>query len=170
MKFGFLKLGKNISSLVIMGLLGLLLIVWPGATLNLVCKLVGIALLLAGAAGIYTWLQEKAKGPVKLARLIGSAAVAVFGLWILFNTGAFERLIPIVLGIVMIVYGALELYKAYKGGRNPVAMALAAGAIVLGLIVAFNPFSAIRATVVCAGIALLYTAVTGIMNELRLGR
>ena len=161
---------KNITSLIVLGLLGLLLIVWPGATLNIVCKLVGIALLLAAASGIYTWLKEKAKGPVRLARLIGSAAAAVFGLWILFNTAAVEKLIPTVLGIVMIIYGALELYKAYKGGKNPVSMALAAGAIVLGLIVAFNPFSALRVTLVCAGIALLYTAVTGILNEMKLGK
>ena len=42
--------------------------------------------------------------------------------------------------------------------------------VVLGLIVAFNPFSAIKATVVVAGIALIYTAVTGIINEMKLGK
>ena len=49
-------------------------------------------------------------------------------------------------------------------------MALAAIAVVLGLIVAFNPFASIKATVICAGAALLYTAVTGILTELKLGK
>ncbi len=161
---------KNISSLIVLGILGILLIVWPGATLNLVCKLAGIALVLVAACGIYTWLKDKSKKPADLARLIGSAAAALFGIWIFFNTASFEKLIPTLLGIVMIIYGALELYKAYKGGKNPVSMALAAVAVVLGLIVAFNPFSALKATVVCVGIALLYTAVTGILNEMKLGK
>ena len=161
---------KNISSLIIMGLLGLFLIFWPNASLNIAGKLAGIALLLVAAAGVYTWLKDKSTKPAELARLLGSAAAFVVGLWILFNTTSFEKLIPVLLGIAMIVYGALELYKAFKGGKNPVSMALAAIAIVLGLIVAFNPFTSIKLTVICAGIALVYTAVTGIMNELKLGK
>ncbi len=165
-----MKNGKNISSLAVLGILGLLLIVWPGATLTIVCKLAAIALLLVAAAGIYTWFKDRSTKPADLARLIGSAAAVIVGLWILFNTTSFEKLIPVVLGIVMIIYGALELYKAYKGGKNPVSMALAGIAVVLGLIVAFNPFTAIKATVVCAGIALVYTAVTGIINEMKAGK
>ena len=161
---------KNIPSLIVMGLLGLMLVVWPGATMTIVCRLAAIALLLVAAAGIYTWLKDKSTKPADLARLAGSAAACIVGLWILFNTQAFEKLIPTLLGIAMIVYGALELYKAFKGGKNPVSMALAAIAIVLGLIVAFNPFTSIKLTVICAGIALVYTAVTGIINEMKLGK
>ena len=165
-----MKSGKNISSLVILGILGILLIVWPGATLTIVCRLAAIALLLVAAAGIYTWFKDKSKKPSDLARLIGSAAAAVIGLWILFNTASFEKLIPTLLGIVMIIYGAIELYKAFKGGKNPVSMGLSAVAIIFGLIIAMNPFATIKATVVCAGVALVYSAVTGILNELKLGK
>ena len=161
---------KNIPSLLIMGLLGLFLILWPNASLNIAGKLAGIALLLIAAAGIYTWLKEKSRKPSDLARLIGSAAAAIIGLWIIVNTRTFEKFIPVVLGIAMIVFGATELYRAFKGGRNAVSMVLAAIAVVLGLVVAFNPFATIKLTVICAGIALLYTAVTGIMNEMKLGK
>ena len=161
---------KNIPSLVIMGLLGLFLIFWPNASLNIAGKLAGVALLLVAAAGVYTWLKDKSTKPSDLARLIGSAAAAIVGLWILFNTKAFETLIPVVLGIAMIVFGATELYRALKGGKNAVSMILAGVAVVLGLIVAFNPFASIKMTVVCAGVALVYTAVTGILNETKLGK
>ncbi len=165
------KNGKNnILSLVIVGLLGLFMIFWPNASMTIVCKLAGVALLLVAAAGVYTWLKTKSTKPSDLARLIGSVAAAVAGLWILFNTGAFEKIIPVLLGVVMIVYGALELNKAFKGGKNPVSMALAGGAILLGLIVAFNPLGATKAAIVCIGIALVYTAVTGVMNEMKLGK
>ena len=110
---------KNIPSLVIMGLLGLFLIFWPNASLNIAGKLAGVALLLVAAAGVYTWLKDKSTKPSDLARLIGSAAAAIVGLWILFNTKAFETLIPVVLGIAMIVFGATELYRALKGGKTP---------------------------------------------------
>ena len=161
---------KNIPSLIITGLLGLFLIFWPNASLNIAGKLAGIALLLVAAAGVYAWLKDKSTRPADLARLIGSAAAAIVGLWILFNTASFEAFIPVVLGIVMIAFGATELFKAFRGGKNPVSMALAAIAVVLGLIVAFNPFASIKATVICAGAALLYTAVTGILTELKLGK
>ena len=39
---------KNVPSLIIMGLLGLFLIFWPNASLNIAGKLAGIALLLKG--------------------------------------------------------------------------------------------------------------------------
>ena len=161
---------KNIPSLIVMGLLGLLVVVWPGATMTIVCRLAAIALLLVAAAGIYTWLKDKSTKPADLARLVGSAAACIVGLWILFNTQAFEKLIPTLLGIAMIVYGALELYKAFKGGKNPVSMALAGIAIVLGLIVAFNPFSAINSFVDDTATTEIYTAVTGIINEMKLGK
>ena len=161
---------KNIPSLLIMGLLGLFLIFWPNASLNIAGKLAGIALMLVAAAGIYTWLKDKSKKPADLARLIGSAAAAIIGLWILFNTQAFEKFIPVVLGIAMIVFGATELYKAFKGGKNVVSMVLAGIAVVLGLVVACNPFASIKLTVICAGVALVYTAVTGVMSEMKLGK
>lgn len=161
---------KNIPSLIIMGLLGLFLIFWPNASMAIAGKLAGIALLLIAAAGIYSWLKDKSTKPSDLARLIGSGAAAIVGLWILFNTQSFEKLIPVVLGIAMIVFGATELYRAFRNGKNPVSMALAGIAIVLGLIIAFNPFATIKLTVICAGVALVYTAVTGILNELKLSK
>ena len=161
---------KGIPSLVIMGLLGLFLIFWPNASLNIAGKLAGVALLLVAAAGVWSWLKDKSMRPSDLARLIGSVAAAIVGLWILFNTKAFETFIPLALGVAMIVFGAMELYRAFKGGKNAVSMALAGIAVVLGLIVAFNPFASIKLTVVCAGIALVYTAATGILNEIKLGK
>ena len=67
---------KNIPSLIVMGLLGLVLVVWPGATMTIVCRLAAIALLLVAAAGIYTWLKDKSTKPADLARLVGSASAA----------------------------------------------------------------------------------------------
>ena len=160
---------KNVPSLIIMGLLGLFLIFWPNASLTIAGKLAGIALLLIAAAGIYTWLKDKSTRPADLARLIGSGAAAIVGLWILFNTQSFEKFIPVVMGIGMIVFGATELYRAFKT-KNVVSMALAGLAVVLGLIVACNPFASIKLTVICAGIALVYTAVTGILSETKLSK
>ena len=166
-----MKKGKNsIFYLGILGLLGLLMVFWPGATLTIVCKLAAIALLLVAVFGVYSWLKTKSTKPADLAQLIGSVVAFIIGLWILFNTTSFEKLIPVLLGIAMIVFGVTELYRGYKNGKNPVSMALAAVAIVLGLIVAFNPFATIKVTVIVAGIALIYTAVSGILSELKLNK
>ncbi|MBR2570649.1 MAG: DUF308 domain-containing protein [Clostridia bacterium] len=157
---------KNTLPLIVIGILGVLLILWPGTTLNLVCKLAGIALLLVGASSLYQWWQDKDRKAASAAQVIGSVVALALGLWILLHTRAFESLIQFVLGIVMIAYGALELYRAVKDGQGTVLKVLPIVALVLGLIICFKPFgSNIRMFSVFAGIALIYTSVTGLLGE-----
>ena len=149
---------------IVLAALGLFLVIWHNAALDIVCKIVAAGLVLASAAGIYGWWKDKSKAPEALAGLLGSVAFCIIGLWIFFKTGAFVRLINVVLGLVMIFCGAYNLYREWKSTRNTVVMVLACLAVVIGIIIACNN-AATTWVVVAAGLGLIYTAVTGYLAE-----
>ena len=162
------KKGKNtLLTNVVLGLLGLFLIFWPGASLTIACRLAGIGLVLVGAAALYAWWKDHGMRPTDLALLIGAGVAVLLGVWILCDTARFEKLIPTVLGIVMVIFGAVGLVRAFRG-HDTVSMVLTGIVAVIGLIIAFRPISSVKTFCVVAGIALVYTAGTGIAEELRL--
>lgn len=145
-----------------MGILGVLLIVSPGMTLRVTAKAVGIALLLLGAYGIFRFFTRRKDSSVFL--FAGGAAAAIAGIWMLFYSRAPQRMIAIALGAVIIAVSAWRLYLALSGGKEKAGATLALIGLGLGILVVLNPFRAIRTFSVVTGIALVYSAVTGLLN------
>ena len=159
---------KGLPTLGIMALLGLFMLIWPGASMYIAGKLVGVALLLVAAAVCWEWVKDKSTDPKALVKLAGAVVALIAGIWVLANTSGFERLVPKLIGIVMMIYSAIELYKAYTTTKNPVTMVLCGVALILGLLVFINPVGVTATAVRLIGVALIYTAVSGVVNELKL--
>ena len=154
----------NTLSWIILAALGLFLVIGHNAALDIVCKVVAAGLVLTAASGVYGWWKTKSKAPDAIASLLGSVLFCVIGLWIFFKTDSFVRLINVVLGLVMIITGAYNLYREWKFSRNPVILVLAGLAVVAGIVIACSN-AATTWVVVSAGIGLIYTAVTGFLAE-----
>jgi hypothetical protein len=108
------KHGTNLIYWVILAALGIFLIIGHNVALNIVCKVIGVALLLAAVSGVYSWWKTKSKKPEAIARLIGSLAFFGLGLWILLATGDFISFINVALGFVIILSAALTLYRGIE--------------------------------------------------------
>lgn len=160
------KHNRNTIYWIILAALGIFLIIGHSVALDIVCKVIAVGLLLAAVSGVYTWWKSKSKKPEALARLIGSLAFCSLGLWILLRTQDFVSFINVALGFVMIVSGALTLYRGIKEGKHIPTIVLAVVGMILGLIIACNN-AATTAVVVLEGIGLLYTGVTGFLGERR---
>lgn len=86
------KHGTNLIYWVILAALGIFLIIGHNVALNIVCKVIGVALLLAAVSGVYSWWKTKSRKPEAIARLIGSLAFFGLGLWILTGHWRFHQL------------------------------------------------------------------------------
>ena len=157
----------NIVMSIVMIVIGLVLVLWPGHVMSTVLNLVGISLLLGGGLSIYTWFQRK--NPMRLAEGI------VFGgggLIILLAPGLLISLIPMIVGVVVILNGALNLAQALdlrrKGYQNWISsLIMAILTLVLGLIIVFNPFSTMEMLVAAIGVVILSNGASNLWIESR---
>lgn len=147
----------------ILALLGLFLIIGHSLAQDIICKIIGVALILSAVSGIAEWWKEKSKAPEAIVSLLGRVLIVLLGLWIVLNTGRFISLINVVIGIVIIAIGAVNLYSGWKLHQVP-HMVLAALAIALGVVV-ICCHAATSVPVICQGIGLIYTAAVGYLGD-----
>ena len=76
-KYSFEKYSRNNTLLsIVMVVLGLVLFIWPGKTLTLAARILGIALLVGAAVSAFSWYREKDKAGSTFASL-GIAAMCL---------------------------------------------------------------------------------------------
>ena len=163
---------KQTSSFLMLGimlLVGIFLLARPGASLVTAAKIIGGALVVIGAIGLINQLlhpEDRA-----LPRVLVYAVEVVAGLVIFSAPGFVISLFPILVGIVVMVYGLSDVQTALrlkKEGHPTWArgMVLAVISVVLGLILLMNPFGTVSTLVRIIGIVLIYKAVTGFLLQL----
>lgn len=162
------KLGSIVSTLVLI-VLGVILLVHPGDTLNLAVRLVGVALILVGAVGVVTQLVKKEDKSV-FSIIVGLIEIVV-GIIVLAAPTFVVSLFPIIVGIVVALYGISDLVAAVQlkkaGANNGWALILAAITVLLGIILIFNPFKTLTTLIRVIGIVLIYKGVTGLIIRLK---
>jgi uncharacterized membrane protein HdeD (DUF308 family) len=129
---------------------GIMMVVWPAATLTLVAILIGAALMVAGVVKLWEGFTSRAEGGGMRAAYIVIGILAVLaGLYLVRNHALSLFLVAFVTGVFFIVHGVSEIGVAASGnvpGRTLRAVlgvfSLAAGilmvvwpAITLGLLV-----------------------------------
>ena len=149
---------------VLLGVLGLVLIINRRFALNIVYVIFGIGLMLVGISSLVGWWQNRAYQQDDLFSLLGGIALFVIGLWVFRNPSSFDKIINVLIGLVMIVTGVNWLSVNAQGTRDRLMKILSIVAIVLGVMIAFSR-AATGWIATAGGIALIYTAVTGLIGE-----
>lgn len=154
--------------------LGVVLLVWPDTTGNVLCTLLGILLLGYGIfqiIGFFTRGDEGwGSGAVYL--LVGLCAVAL-GVLALSNPEKVLSILPVALGAVVVVDSCMSLKRAFqlkelRMERWWVVALLAVVTLLFGLVVMFNPFqSAILVTRIVGGV-LIYQGISDLVSVSRL--
>ena len=99
-----------IVSMLIMIAVGIFLLIRPGDTLTTAVRIFGIALLVLGAVGVVSQLLQKDDRSV--ISLIISAVEAVVGIIIIASPAFVVSLFPIVVGVIVALYGLSDLITA----------------------------------------------------------
>ena len=173
MKSRFEKYSKNNALLsVVMVLLGLVLFIWPGKTLDLAARILGVGLLVGAAISAYSWYRDRHKVGVGYGMLALAILGLVAGLIVVIAPKGVITLLPKLIGVAVALNGVLNLAQAMElrqmgGGSVTSAVVMAALTIVAGLFLIFFAFSAMKAAVMVIGGIFVYNGASNLFIESR---
>ena len=161
----------NILKLIIIVALGVVLIFYPGQTLDTAVKALGIVIIVAGAVALISSLTQKDKNSYVMFQLIGAFIGIIAGIIVLTNRGLVISIFPILTGVGIAIYGAFGIaqaltFKKYYATGWQASIVFSAITIGVGVLIAANPFGTMNTIVRLVGIVLVYNGVVGIYMQL----
>lgn len=169
-----LKTNVLISSLLCV-LLGLVLVFWPGLSIQIVCTAVGAVLIISGVVRIVSYVTARDGSMYFQVNLIFGIIFTVVGVWIVIKPAKVLAIIPIIVGIVIALHGlhnlkqAIDLCKS-KYDKWWIALLLGILTIGFGVLLICRPFAAIDTVVMLIGIFLIYDGLSNIWIVSRISR
>lgn len=153
---------KNLSIITIITslVIGLVLIIKPGETLQVVSLICGISLILLGAAA---WISYFVKDNSMFMAVLGTISL-IAGIIVCVKYKSIITIMLLLFGAFLIVSGVIDLLSAVKtkkvGGSGwKVSMVMSAVMIIAGIIVTVNPFTSMEMITRFLGAGLLFYAV-----------
>ena len=165
--------GRLVS--IVMALFGLILLLWPGHTLELAARIIGVGLLVAGLISCIAWVRRRHSVRGRAMNLAEGIVGVAAGLFVLLAPRFIVSILPVTVGLLIAVNGvvnlaqALELRRAaYGGWKAPLVMAVLT--ILLGGVIVMNPFSIAATTVAVIGAVLVYNGVSNLWISAKYNR
>ena len=160
------KTNVVISSLLCV-LLGLVLVLWPGLSIQIVCTAVGAVLIVSGGIRIVSYFTAKDGSMYSQINLIFGMIFTVVGVWIVIKPDKVLAIIPIIVGIVIALHGLHNLQQAItlckdKYDKWWIALLLGILTIGFGVLLICRPFAAIDTVVMLIGVFLIYDGLSNI--------
>ena len=91
---------------------GVVLFVWPDVSARIVCMVLGAILVLMGAVYLVSFFSSPAGSFMKQIHLLLTICFVAIGVWILLKPEFVIRLIPVIVGIIIILHGIYDLQQA----------------------------------------------------------
>lgn len=143
---------NNVLTCLLYAVIGLLLIIMKGGSLNVLMTIVGVLFI---AVGIVDAIQNKdlVKG---LAEIVIGVLVIVFG-WLVAD------IVLLVFGVLLVVKGAAELLQTYKGGLSAILSPLVT--IIVGILLIVAKWALMDVMCIIAGIVFLIDAALALFGK-----
>ena len=106
-----LKVNYTVSALLCVAL-GLVLLIWPGTTTQVVCMVLGAALVVYGVLQIVFYLANKDRNIAMQGMMVFGIVVAVIGVWILLKPEMIIMAVPVIVGILIVIHGIHNVVQA----------------------------------------------------------
>ena len=152
---------------IIMVIFGCILLLWPGRTLELAARVVGVGLLVGGVLLAVSWYRQRRRDRIGAVTLAESIAAVAAGILLLVAPNAVVSLVPIIIGVLIAVNGLVNLTQALELRRTsytrwqwPLAMAILT--VLLGVLVVLNPLKPIKWALMLIGAVLIYNGATNL--------
>ncbi len=162
------KLHSVAQALIMVGI-GLLLVLWPGASLDFMAKALAALLILVGGIFVIAYFVRKEKGFVAYGEFGFGIVVAAVGVWIFFNSRGFTSFIPKLFGVFIVVSGLGNLGQTFtliksKSKSWWVSLIIAVITLSLGGFLLYKPADASVITVTLIGAFLIIDGVTNLLT------
>ena len=159
----------------IYALLGLVLLLWPGLSANVLCLALGVVLAVCGVVDILIFLANRDGSLYAGFHLVLGIILAAVGVWLMASPTLIAVLIPRIIGVLICIHGVSDAgYAATlrRGGdpRWSTALILGLVTLALGAVLVVDPFDAFTTVVRVIGAFLLYDGVIGVWISVRVGK
>ncbi len=143
---------------------GLILVLYPGHTLNLMVSVVGWGLLIMGILALIGFIT----GWRNYQTFAVAAVGLVIGIWIMVKPSFFVSIIPFIVGLLIFINSCTSAYQTVKSAKNGYAkwgrnLVVAIIGAVLGVLIMINPFATAGVVVTIAGIGMIYSGIMGLL-------
>lgn len=157
------RVGYGVLSLILL-MLGICLIVWPGASAQTLCILAGAAIALFGLTKLIQYFRRKEDGVGFQLDFATGVLGLMFGVMIIAFSRAILGAIPVFLGIFILLDGVFKLQTAMDSRRFGLpgwwGLALFAAAVcILGIYLIVRRYESVEIMAMILGIALLLDGV-----------
>ena len=141
-------------------ILGIVLVIFPSASITIFCTGAGIALILYGLTYLFRYWQGKRQNVSLNTELFFGLIFAVLGLLFLSVPTIIFSILPFVVGALLLLAGLCKIPLVKDAFQIPLPhpwlfLLSSLIPIVLGLILLFNPFGVITSLIVFFGICLI---------------
>ncbi len=169
-----IKTNVIVSALICVGL-GVILVVWPGLSVQVVCMAIGGVLVLNGLSRLLNFILNRDGSIFSQMNLVMGIIITVIGGWILLQPGTIIAMIPILVGIIIVIHGINNLQQAVSLCQNRydkwwIALLLGIVTIGFGVLLVFNPFAAVDTLIRFIGLFMIYDGASDIWIMSRVSR
>ena len=160
-------LQSEIASAVFFIVLGLCFLAIPVQTVDVICRIIfGVLLIFAGLFNIVMYLVDGVRTTVF--NMFAGVIVLVLGWFMFENPQIVVKLLPRLLGALVIVDSAWQIRAAFRLKKREISIwntFLIVGILcaILGVIMIINPFQTVRRTILFSGIIFLLNGVLDIV-------
>lgn len=163
-------LAVNIWSLILL-IIGIFLLVRPESTLFVICRLLGVAMIVIGALLIASYINMRGE-PVAAGALAGGVILAVFGIFILARPDVIAAFAGILFAVILISYACgqfveMGTLRTFHDDRWYLCLIGGIVTLILGVVFLFHPMRLTAVLVQVAGAAMIYAAICGFVFHKR---
>ncbi len=144
---------------IILILIGLFMLLWPEASLKILCIIVGVVLIITGVIKLINYFQTRALNPDQKDMIMGIVLVVV-GVLLIVISRFFVSVFLILAGIVLLIGCVFMFMRAwqmrYERGRDFVlSIVIGVLILVLGIVMIINPVGTAAFVIQLCGVALM---------------
>jgi len=145
-------------------LVGIIMVVYPDTSKNIICTIIGILLCAAGLYLIVSYFVRSKLVVLGSFSLVQGVVLAGLGAYILIKPDFLAGVIMVILAIILIAGGAMKLQYGMDFMRLKLSgwwfeLIGAALMIALGIVAIMNPFAAANALMIYLGVCLIVDAI-----------
>ncbi len=152
-------------------IVGIILAVWPGETLNVAVNLIGSIIVIFGVVNISTWFALKGVNYISL--FLGILAI-ILGICVILRSDIIISILHILIGIAVLAKGISDmkvLVDVKTASKSWYALFISSiVTIILGLLLIFEPLMIASFVTRLGGIVFIWCALEGILIYFKVGK
>lgn len=146
---------------------GIVLVVWPGMSMHIVCVTIGIVLIAGGVIRLIGYFTDRDGTLYSHMNMVTGIVFTVVGVWIVIKPEKVLVIIPIIVGILIMIHGANNVYQATELCKRQydkwwIALILGLITVAFGALLIYKPFAALDTIIMIIGFFLIYDGLSNL--------